>query len=137
MDVNFVAVLAALVAMTVVSAFWFMVPFGKIWGKIHGFDKLSKSEQKAAQSKMGPWYLINAMFTLLTAYVLAHFMKELSSVEFYKLVFWLWLGFVLPTTAANMIFGGAPEGYTWHKIAISAGGSLVSLMAGAWVISLF
>lgn len=137
MEVNLIAVLAATVAMFVVSGFWYMVPFSKIWGKIHGFDKLSKKDQQTEQSKMGPWYLITAVTTGATAFVLAYFIGELSTVGFYQLAFLLWLGFALPTVASDMIFGGAPEGYVWHKIAITASGSLVALLVGAWVITLF
>lgn len=53
MEVNIWAVLAATVAMFVVGAFWYMVPFGKIWGKIHGFDKLSKKNKKRCKKRWG------------------------------------------------------------------------------------
>lgn len=36
-----------------------------------------------------------------------------------------------------VIFGGAPDGYVWHKIAISSAETSVRLLAAAWVISLF
>lgn len=55
-EVNFWAVIAATVVMFAIGAFWYMVPFGKTWGKIHGFDKLSKKEQERQQKAMGPWY---------------------------------------------------------------------------------
>jgi hypothetical protein len=137
MDINLWAVLAATAVMFAVGAFWYMVPFADIWGKIHGFDKLSQKQQKEMQSKMGPWYAAQLIGTVLMAYVLAHFMSAMPDVPFWKLAFFVWLGFVLPTTAGNMIFGGSPEGYVWHKIAISGGEALVRLVIAAWVISLF
>lgn len=136
-NVNLWAVLVATVVMFAIGAFWYMVPFGKIWGKIHGFDKLSKSEQEKMQKAMGPWYGVQLVGTILSAFVLAHFISAMPEVEYWKIAFFVWLGFVLPTTASNMIFGGAPEGYVWHKIAITSGESLVHLLAAAWVISLF
>lgn len=137
MDVNLVAVLAATAVMFVVGALWYMLPFGKIWGKIHGFDKLSKKQQKEMQAKMGPWYGMQLVVTLASAWVLAVLIGLLPDKSPYVVAALAWLGFVMPTTAANMIFGGSPEGYVWHKIAITCGESLLHLLAAAWVISLF
>lgn len=137
MEVNLLAVLAATVVMFGIGAFWYMVPFGSIWGKIHGFDKLSKKEQEKMQKEMGPWYGVQLVVTIASAYVLALLMNLLPNESQYFIAFLVWLGFVLPTTASNMIFGGSPEGYVWHKIAITSGEALVHLLAAAWVISLF
>ncbi len=137
MDVNYVAVLAATGAMFAVGAFWYMLPFGKIWGKIHGFDKLSKEKQKEMQSKMAPWYAVQLLVTFSSAWVLAILISLLPDKSPYAIAAIVWLGFVFPTTAGNMIFGGSPEGYVWHKIAISGGEALTHLLVAAWVISLF
>lgn len=137
MEVNLVAVLAATVVMFAIGAFWYMVPFGNIWGKIHGFDKLSKSEQQKMQKQMGPWYGVQIVLTLVSAYVLAVLIGLLPNESPYMVAFLVWLGVALPTEASAMIFGGAPEGYVWHKIGISTAESLLHLLAAAWVISLF
>jgi hypothetical protein len=137
MDVNLWAVLAAAVAMFAVGAFWYMVPFGKIWGKIHDFDKLSKKEQEAMAAKMGPWYGVQLLVTVISAYVLALFMHMLPDQSPYYLAFLLWLGFVLPITASNMIFGGSKPEWVWHKIGITAAEALLHMLIAAWVISLF
>jgi len=137
MDINWVAVIAAAIAMFAVGGFWYMVPFGKIWGEMHGFDKLSKKEQKEAQSKMGPYYGAQIVVTVISAAVLAHFIVALPNVEFYKIAFWLWLGFIVPTEVSAVIFGGTEPKWIVKKIAISIGGSLACTLIGAWVISLF
>lgn len=137
MDINLVAVLAATATMFAIGAFWYMIPFGKIWGKIHGFDKLSPKQQKEMQAKMGPWYGAQLVVTVMSAWVLAILISLMPDQSPATIAALVWLGFVLPTTAGNMIFGGSPEGYVWHKIAISGGESLVHLLAAAWVISLF
>lgn len=92
MDINLWAVLAATAVMFAVGAFWYMVPFADIWGKIHGFDKLSQKQQKEMQSKMGPWYAAQLIGTVLMAYVLAHFMSAMPDVPFWKLAFLYGLG---------------------------------------------
>ena len=137
MEVNLWAVVAATIAMFAVGAFWYMVPFAKLWGKIHDFDTLSKKEQDAMAAKMGPWYGVQLVVTFITAYVLAHFIATNPSVPSWKIAFFVWLGFVLPTTASNMIFGGSKPGWVWHKIAITSAESLIHLWVAAWVISLF
>lgn len=137
MEVNVVAVIVATVAMFAVSAFWYMVPFGKLWGKMHGFEKLSKKEQQAMQSKMGPYYALQALVTLISAWVLAYFLAVVPGTTWSAMAFLLWLGFIVPTEFSAVIFGGTEGKWIAKKIAVSAGGSLVSLLVGAWVISLF
>lgn len=129
------AVLAATAAMFAVGAFWYMVPFGKIWGKIHDFDKLSKKEQKEMQAKMGPWYGVQVLVTIFSAAVLAKLMVLVPDYSPYSLAFLVWLGFVVPTEASAMIFGGSKPEYVWHKIFISIGESLLHLMVAAWIIN--
>ena len=137
MEVNLIAVLLATVTMFAIGAFWYMVPFGKIWGKIHGFDKLSKKKQDEMQKQMGPWYGLQLVLTVLSAFVLALLISLMPDQSPYAVAALVWLGFVVPTEASSMIFGGAPEGYVWHKIGISTAESLLHLLAAAWVISLF
>lgn len=137
MDINLVAVLAATVAMFAVGGFWYMVPFAKAWGEMHGFDKLSKKEQKDMQSKMAPLYGTQIVVTFISAWFLAHFLAVQPNVEFYRIAFWLWLGFTVPTEVSSVIFGGTEGKWVVKKIAISIGGSLVCTLVGAWVISLF
>jgi hypothetical protein len=137
MEVNLVAVALATVVMFAIGGFWYMVPFGSVWGKIHGFDKLSKKEQERMQKQMGPWYGVQLVVTVISAFVLAALISLMPSESPYFVAFLVWLGFVLPTEASAMIFGGSPEGYVWQKIGISTTESLVHLLAAAWVITLF
>lgn len=137
MSVNFAAVLAAAIAMFVVAGFWYMVPFAKAWGEMHGFDKLSKAEQKEMQSKMGPLYGAQIVVTLLTAWALAYFLTALPKTPWLVVAFWVWLGFIVPTTVSAVIFGGTESKWVTKKIGISIGGSLLATLVGAWVISLF
>lgn len=137
MEVNLLAVLAATAVMFAIGALWFTVCFGNAWGKIHGFDKLSKKEQDKMAKSMGPWYGIQVVVTLVSAYVLALLIGLMPDQSPYFIAFLVWLGFALPTEFSAQIFGGAPEGYVWHKIAIAGGELLFRLLAAAWIISLF
>lgn len=137
MDINLVAVLVAAVAMFLVGGFWYMVPFGRAWGEIHGFDKLSKKEQKEMQAKVAPLYGAQMVVTIISAWVLAFFLAALPNTAWYVVAFALWLGFIVPTEVSAVIFGGTEPKWVVSKIAISIGGSLACTLVGAWVISLF
>jgi hypothetical protein len=134
MEVSIGAVLVATIVQFVVGAIWYMPLFGKLWGQMHGFDKLSKAEQKEAQSKMMPLMVTQFVFTILTVYVLAHFMTKLPQYSPYELVKWIWLGFFVPTHVSAVLFGGTDSKWVVKKILVLAFGSLVVLLAGAFTL---
>lgn len=134
MDINWLAVILATVAQFVVGAIWYMPLFGKMWGEMHGFDKLTKKQQDEMQSSMGPWYGVQLLVTLLNSFVLAYLIANVSTVGPYSIALIAWLGFTLPAQASAAIFGGAPQGWTWHKIAIQSTGSLVGFLIATFII---
>lgn len=136
MDINLWAVLAGTAVMFVFGAFWYMVPFGRIWGEMHGFDKLSKAEQDAARQKMGPFYAAQILVTVISAYVLTHFLTNYTDLAFYKLAFFVWLGFVMPAQVSDILFGGTAPKWLGKKIAITTVEALLRLLLAAWVIHL-
>lgn len=137
MDINLTAVLMATAAMFASGALWYGVIFGKQWGKIHGFDKLSPAKQKELQSKMTGPYALQLVMTFLTAWVLAYAIGQLPNLSIWTIGLFAWLGFQLPIQYSDNAFGGAPEGHLREKLVISIGGSLLAVMVGAWVLSLF
>lgn len=136
-DVNLVAVSVAAVAMFIVGAVWYGLIFGRQWGEIHGFNKLSKEKQKELQSKMTVPYVGQFVFTFATAWTLAFFMSKFPELSNGALAFWVWLGFMLPTLYSAVTFGGAPEGAAIQKFVISAGGTFAPVLTAIWVINLF
>lgn len=84
---------------------------------------------------MAPLYGAQILVTALTAFVLAHFMGANPEVNVYKLAFWLWLGFVVPTQVSAVIFGGTEPKWVVRKLAIMSLGSLACLWVGAAVIA--
>lgn len=137
MEINVWAIVAATATMFAVGAVWYMSVFRKLWGKIHGMDKYSEKEMKELSSKMGPWYGLQLLMTVLTAFVLTHFIALNPEVEYWKVAFFVWLGFVLPTQVSAVIFGGTESRWMMKKIAVMSGETLVRLLLAAWVISLF
>jgi archaellum biogenesis protein FlaJ (TadC family) len=137
MEINWLAVLAATVAMFAVGGFWYMVPFAKAWGEMHGFEKLNEKDQKEMQAQMGPLYGMQVVVTIISAGALAYFLATRPDIAWYVTAFILWLGFIVPTEVSSVIFGGTESKWIAKKIAISVGGSLAATLVGAWVISLF
>lgn len=137
MEINLLAVLAATAAMFVVGAVWYMLLFSKEWSEMHGFNKLSKADQKEMQSQMGPLYGTQIVVTFVSAWVLAYFLVALPNVVWYTTAFLLWIGFIVPTEVSSVVFGGTEGRWVLSKIVISIGGSLACLLAGAYVLSLF
>jgi hypothetical protein len=138
MELNYLAIVLATVLQFIAGWVWYMPIFGKAWGAMHGFDQLSKEEQDKAQKEMGPQLGIQFVGTFIMTAVLALFVSELSAEwHAFGAAGFLWLGFVVPTQAAAVMFGGTPKQWMLKKGAIMASGSLVSLMIAAAVLSLF
>lgn len=136
-DINLVAVLLAAVAQFAVGGFWYTVVFGKAWGEMHGFDKLSKAKQDEMKSMMGPIYGAQFLVTVVSAAVLAKLITLLPNYSVYTLAVLVWLGFVFPTEYSAIAFGGTEEKWVLKKLLISSTGVLACLLVGAFVLSLF
>lgn len=138
MELNYVAIGVATVAQFIMGAVWYMPIFGRTWGAMHGYDKLSPEEQDKAQKGMGPYLVAQFVGTLVTTFVLALFMAGLlAEWNAFGIAGFFWLGFVVPTQASAVMFGGTPKEWMCKKIAIMASGSLVNLMIAAAALSFF
>lgn len=133
-SIHFGAVLVAAVAQFIVGAIWYMPLFGRLWGKIHGFDEYDEATQKVMQKQMLPLLALQFVLGFLTAYVLAHLITLVDSTSYYKFAFLIWLGFMMPVQVAAVIFGGTKPRWIVTKSAIMAGGSLACVMVAAWIL---
>lgn len=136
MQLNFLSVIIATAVQFGIGAIWYSVFFGKLWGKIHGFDKLSKEVQQKMMKAMGPFYALQALVTLITSFVLALFVTYLPLWNPYAMAGFFWLGFVVPTQVSAVIFGGTEKKWIVKKISVQAGASLLCLEAAAIVLHL-
>jgi hypothetical protein len=137
MDVNIWAVVAATAAQFVVGMIWYTAVFGKMWGEIHGFNELSKEKQKELASKMGPFYAVQMLVTVLAAWGLAKLIVLLPDYSPYSLAAVLWVAFIVPTQYSSIAFGGTPSQWIVKKFMIEAFGSLACILVGAAVIQAF
>ncbi len=137
MQVNFLGIILATVAQFIMGWVWYGPLFGKLWGKIHGFDKLSKEVQQKMMKAMAPFYGLQLLVTVVTAAVLSVVLTNLPAWNAYTLAGLLWLGFVVPTQVSGVIFGGTESKWIASKIAVQAGGALACLLVAAFVLSIF
>lgn len=127
-------ILLATVVQFICGALWYSILFGKLWGQMHGFDKLSKKVQQEMMSQMGPFYGLQFLVTLLSTIVLAVLISNVTSqLSVFMLAALLWLGFIVPAQVGAVIFGGTESKWVTTKIAIQAGSSLLCLEAAAVV----
>lgn len=135
MSINYLAVLVAAVAQFFIGAIWYMPIFGKLWGQIHGHDKLSKEEQKKAEKGMAPLLGVQLVITFITTLVLAKLIVLIPSYSAYKIALMVWIGFFIPVQIAAIIFGGTKPQWFVKKALIMSGGSAVCLAAAAAILN--
>lgn len=134
MNLNYLAIVIASLLQFIVGAVWYSMFFGKLWGRIHGFDKLPKEVQQKMMKEMGPFYGVQFVLTLITTFVLAIFITYQPDWNPYAMAGFFWLGFVVPTQASAAIFGGTPSKWLVPKIAVQAGSALICLEVAATVL---
>jgi hypothetical protein len=137
MELNYLAIIAATVAQFVMGWIWYGPFFGNLWGKIHGFDKLSKEVQLKMMKAMAPFYGLQLLVTIITTVVLSILLTALPDWNMFALAALVWLGFVVPTQVSGVIFGGTEGKWILSKIAVQAGGALAFLLVAAFILNLF
>lgn len=137
MNINYTAVTLAAVAQFVIGAVWYMPVFGNLWGKIHGFAKMSKAEQKEAQKQMMPMLVVQFIMTVLTTIILAKLIILVPDHSAYMLAAAAWAGFVVPTQVSAVLFGGTDSKWVMAKILVMSGGSAACLFAAAAILGAY
>lgn len=137
MQLNYFAIIVATVVQFIIGAIWYSLIFGKLWGRIHRFDKLPKEVQQKMIKEMGP-YALQAFVTLITTIALAIFVANVPfGFNVYTTAALLWIGFIVPAQVSAVIFGGTDKKWIVKKIAVQAGAALLCLEAAAFVLHLF
>ncbi len=136
MELNYLAILVAVVLQFIVGFLWYGPLFGKLWGKIHGFDKLSKEQQQKLMSEMGPIYGIQLFVTIVTTFVLAIFITNLPGWNPYGMAGFFWIGFVVPAQISSVLFSNTEKKWMVKKILLQVGAAFVCYMVAAGVLSM-
>lgn len=125
MEMNYLAIFVATVLQFIWGAVWYMPLLGKLWGDIHGFNSQSPEAQAEIKKGMAPLLVTQFVITLVTTVVFAILASGLPvNWNLFGLAGFFWLGFVVPTQIAAVIFGGTRPGYVVKKILVMSGAAL-------------
>ncbi len=139
MEINYIAIVVAAVAQFIVGGIWYMPLFGKMWGEMHGFDKVAPEVQKQMSKDMMPLLVVQAFLALVTSAVfgiLVAYMTLPQDWTLWCLAALYWLGFAAPSQVSLVIFGGTEPKWVVKKTLIAIGGSLLCFLAMAAVFVL-
>jgi hypothetical protein len=105
MKINYLAVIVAAVVHFIIGGLWYGVIFGNTFLSIVQWTP----EQIQQVQEQAHWSQYAAAFasSLVLVYVLAHFIKYMKVTDVaggLQTAFWLWLGFVITTQLATVIF---------------------------------
>lgn len=136
-QINFVAVLVAVVANFFLGFLWYTPLFGKVWAKEMGFDTSVKP--KASDMAKGMIFMVIGNFFL--AYVFAHniaawsFVPDMdqmsTTVSILNTAVFTWLGFYLPVDIGAVTW----EGKSWKLFGINTSYHLVMLLVAATILT--
>lgn len=135
--VNYIAVLVCAISNMIVGYIWYGPLFGKEWSKLIGF---TAEKQAKAKKGMGQSYAIMFVTSLITAFVLFHFIWYAAPGSYtlfiaVKTAIWAWVGFVATTQLTKHIF--TPDKKPLKLLYIESGYQLVSLIIMGVIFFLF
>jgi len=136
MQVNFIAVLVAVVANFFVGYLWYGPLFGKMWAKEIGFDM----SVKPPASTMVRGMIFSLLGSFFLAYVFAHNIaawgfvpgaKDMSfGASLMSAVGFTWLGFFLPVDLNTVAW----EGKSWKLFFINTAYHFVTLLVAGLIL---
>lgn len=131
--INWWMVLGASVLQIVLGSIWYGPLFGKLWMRLMGVSHLSREEIKAKQKQALPLYIIQLVTSIITNAVLYLFVIQSASGMWLVLTVILWLGFVLPIQAGEVIWSTLSSKMKMKKLAVSASYQLLSMLIAAYI----
>jgi flagellar basal body-associated protein FliL len=100
------------------------------------FDAFSPAEKEKAKKEAMPYYGLQAIATLIQMTVLVWFTAELGKEFALETALWLWLGFIVPVVASNVIWSMKPGNKKMASFLIIVGFQLVLMAVAGYVLSL-
>jgi hypothetical protein len=133
-SVNIWAVFASVVASIVIGSIWYGPLFGKVFMKAMGMDLWTSEKQALEKKRMPMAYLGQMAASLVMFYVFGWLLGALGAktvMNDLQVVFWVWLGFVLPVQFAQQVWGGKMVLFY-----LGAGNMLLTLAASGVIFGL-
>ncbi len=137
MTLNWIAIIVLSIAQFAVGSLWFWPLFGKTWMKIHHKTALTKAQEQEMMKGMRKLMLTEFVASILITIALACLVAAIPTMPGRKIGLMIWIGFVLPMTASNVIRGNDDRKWMCTKIILAAGYRLVSLLTIGYVLSMW
>ncbi|MBP9779264.1 DUF1761 domain-containing protein [Candidatus Gracilibacteria bacterium] len=120
------------------GALWFGPLFGKIWMRIHHGDKKIPDEEMKKMME-GMWKLMLTEFIAcgLMVIALACLVGAIPTMSGWQIGLMTWVGFVLPMSASNVIWGTDSREWMVTKIALVTGYRLIAFIAIGYILSIW
>lgn len=138
-QINYLAILAAVVANFVLGFLWYTPLFGKAWAKENGFD----TSVKPASGELAKGMISMVIGNFLMAYVFAHNIAAWSFVpgmqespliaNILSSAIFTWLGFYVPVDLSTVAW----ERKSWKLFAINTGYHLAMLLVAAVILMMW
>ena len=133
-DINYIAVFAGAIASMAIGFLWYGPFFGKQWIAL---SKITKEQMEAGKAKgMSKSYAIGFLGSLVTSYVLAHFVPYRGAIGIsggLQAGFWIWLGFVATVALGSVLW----EGKSWRLYCLNMSYQLVNLLVMGAILSVW
>lgn len=113
-SVSYLVLLAGAIASMIIGSLWYsQMLFGKMW------MRLSNMTKGKVKNSMTTSYLLAFIGSIVMTFVLANVFSVFSLVgvnslaEGFELVFYLWLGIVVPITMGSVLWDSKPWAIFW------------------------
>ncbi len=131
--INYLAVLAAAIASFAIGMLWYGPLFRKQWMKLAGITPASMKKMKMTPARS---MTIGFIVTLITAYVLSHFVDLLGITAWggaAQFALWAWLGLVAPVQLGAYLWEGKP----FNLFVLNTAHNLVVLVVMSGIVAVW
>ena len=136
MEINYMLIVVATLVQFVLGALWYSpLLFGKIWMQIMEVTQMSKEQMQKMQKEMMPFYALQFFLTLFSTFSLVN-LAVFTPFSLYHVAFWIWLGFIVPTQIAGVIWGNTKKRFWLKQTLIMITYQLVGIMIAAFILSM-
>lgn len=137
-EINYTAILIAVVANFLLGFIWYTPLFGKVWAREMGFD----TSVKPTGGQIAKGLIIMVIGNFLMAYVFAHnmaawtFVPGMDQMPAFGVILnsaiFTWLGFYVPVDLSTVAW----ESRSWKLFFINTGYHLAMLLVAATILTL-
>lgn len=134
MTINYLAVFLSVISSMVIGSIWYGPLFGKKYMEACEMDKLTAEQQEKMKKSMVKSYVLQFISSFVMFFIFAWYVKMSIHTGLkagLSNAFGLWLGFVVPLSLSNALWGGKMTLF-W----LSIGNMLLTLLAAGAIIGM-